>query len=209
MLEEFSFFINSLPFILVAVFLLAVFAFWKKKKFIFLIWVMIAFHLGLALAKSILQYWVWNQGGITQSLLNLPLKKLNLNWFGDLPFFTGYSHGYFLYYIWNNFWRDALLTIIAALLIYGIFLLLRRYKEKLFREGECEFGFLLALLIGWPGVIFFLPLIFAVAVIFSFGNWLFKRETITLLFWPLVMSAAIMLIFSAQLSLWRFSLLGL
>jgi hypothetical protein len=202
--------LNFSPLVVVpAIFLWGILAFWKKKNFWLLIWIMAGYNLFLALAKSILQYWVWNQGGMVQALLNLPLKKLHLNWFGDLPIFTNYTHGYFLYYIWNNFWRGAFLTIVAALGAYAIFLLLRRYKKRLFRDGECEFGFLLALLIGWPAVILFLPLVLTVAVIFSLGNLLARREAIIPLFWPFVVSAAIMLIFSTQLAALRFSLFKL
>jgi hypothetical protein len=202
--------LNFSPLVVVpAVFLWGIFAFWKKKNFWLLIWIMAGFNLFLALAKSILQYLVWNQGGVTHTLVNLPLEKLKLNWFSDLPIFTGYSHGYFLFYIWNNFWRDALLSIIAALIAYGIFLLLRRYRKSLFLDRESEFGLLLALLVGWPAILFFLPLTLITAVFFSIGNWFYKREAMVALFWPLAVSAAIMLFFSAQLSFWRLSLFGL
>jgi hypothetical protein len=210
MLNALSFILNFSPLVVVpAVFLWGMFAFWKKKNFWPLIWIMIGFNLFLALAKSILQYWVWNQGGMAQALLNLPLKKLHLNWFGDLPIFTDYSHGYFLYYIWNNFWRAALLSIVAALAAYIIFRLLRKYKKSLFGEGECEFGLLLSLLIGWPAIIIFLPLTLILAVFFSIGNWFYQRKAMIALFWPLAVSAAIMLIFSAQLAALRFLLFKL
>jgi hypothetical protein len=194
--------------ILPVVFLLAVFFFWKRKNFFFLVWVMVGFHLGLAAIKSILQYLVWNSGGITQSLLNLPLKKLDLGWFENLPIFTNFSHGYFAYYIWNHFWKEALLSIIVSSAAFGVFLLLRKYKSSLISVHESELGFLFCLLVGWPQIILFLPLVLLLSVVYSIFNWFYKHEAFCSLFLPFAVGAAIMLIFSTQLQALRFSLLN-
>ena len=209
MIKELSLILNYSPLVVVpVVFLVAVFCFWKKKNFFFLVWIMIGFHFCLALIKSILQYLIWNVGGLTQTLVNLPLKKLNLGWFENLPIFTDFSHGYFAYYIWNHFWQEAFLSIIAAAAVYGIFLLLRNYKSRLISLHECEFGFLLCLLVGWPQIIIFLPLMLVVAVFYSIFNWFYRREAFCSLFLPFTVSAAIMLIFSTQLSALRFQWLN-
>lgn len=209
MIKNLSLILNYSPLVVIpVVFLLAVFLFWKKKNFFFLVWIMICFHLVLAAVKSLLQYLVWNSGGITQSLLSLPLKKLNLGWFENLPIFTNYSHGYFTYYIWNHFWKEALLSIIFSVAAYGIFILLRKYKSSLISVHESDLGFLFCLLVGWPQIILFLPLVLLLSVIYSTFNWFYKREAFCSLFLPFTVSAAVMLIFSTQLQALRFMLVN-
>jgi hypothetical protein len=66
----------------------------------------------------------------------------------------------------------------------------------------------MALLVGWPQIILFLPLTLSIAVFFSLINWFYKKEAGCNLFWPLIASAAITLVFSGQLAAWRFSLLN-
>jgi hypothetical protein len=209
MIKVLSLILNYFPLVVVpVVFILAVLFFWKKKKFFFLIWVMVGFHLGLALIKSILQYLVWNQGGMMKIALNLPLEKMKLGWFENLPIFTNYSHGYFSYYIWNHFWKEAVLSVVAAALGYFIFRVLQKYKKNIFLERESEFGFLIMLIVGWPQILMFIPLVLLVAVIFSVVNWFRKHEASCSLFLPLAVSAAIMLIFSGPLQYLRFLLVN-
>jgi hypothetical protein len=209
MIKELSLILNYSPLVVLpVVFVLAVIFFWRKKNFFFLVWVMIGFHLILAAVKCVLQYLVWNQDGLTHALLNLPMKKLNLGWFTNLPIFTNYSHGYFTYYIWNHFWKEALLSIAAAVGVYIIFLLLRKYKSRLISIHESELGFLFCLLVGWPQIILFLPLVLSLSVVYSIFNWFYKREAFCSLFLPFAVSAAIMLVFSEQLQGLRFSLLN-
>lgn len=199
--------INYAPLVAMAVFFLwALFAFWKKKNFWLPIWLLVGFDILMAALKSAAQYWVWDQSGLTHVMNNLPLKKLDLTWFGNLPIFTAYQHGYFLFYIWNNFWRTTLLSIIAAFIIYFIFIALRKYKSTLFLEKEAEAGLLFALIIGWPQVIFFLPVIFIIAAIFSVFKAACKRGAACNLFWPFAFSTAVIIIFSGQLADIRFLL---
>jgi hypothetical protein len=199
--------INYAPFVVMVVFFLwALFAFWQKKNFWLLVWLLIGLDLLMAILKSVVQYWVWNQDGLTRTLNNLPLKKLGLGWFTDLPIFTAYKHGYFLYYSWNNFFREAAYTIIAAFIFYFILLALRNYKKSLLSKDEAATGLLFLLLVGWPQAFFFIPLIFIVAVIISLIGLLIKRTAGCGLFLPLIIGAVIVLIFSEQLAALRFAL---
>jgi hypothetical protein len=125
-----------------------------------------------------------------------------------LPIFTEHSHGYFIYYSWNHFWKEAILSIILSLIFYGTILLLRHWKRTLFRDYEAEFGLLMVLLVGWPQMIFFIPLVLIIALILSIFNWFYKKEAMCSLFWPFILSAATLLIFSTQLENWRFVLLN-
>jgi hypothetical protein len=199
--------INYAPLAAMALFFLwALFAFWKKKNFWLLVWLLVAFDILMAALKSIVQYWVWDQSSLTHVINNLPLKKLDLTWFGNLPIFTVYRHGYYLFYIWNNFWRTTFLTFLAAFIIYFIFLALKKYKQKLFADKEAETGLLFALLIGWPQVIFFLPLVFVIALIFILINLITKRGATCHLFWPFAISTAIIFIFSGYFDQVRYLL---
>jgi hypothetical protein len=207
MIKMISLIINYAPLAAIGVFFLwALFAFWRKKNFWLPIWLLAGFDILMAVLKSIVQYWVWDQSGLTHAINNLPLKKLDLTWFGNLPIFTAYQHGYFLFYAWNNFWRSTFLTILAAFIIYFIFLALRKYKKSLLDDREAEAGLLFALIIGWPQVIFFLPVIFIIAVLFSLFNLARKCGATCNLFWPLAVSTALIFIFSGQLDQIRYLL---
>ncbi|MDD4901635.1 MAG: hypothetical protein PHE24_00700 [Patescibacteria group bacterium] len=208
MIKVFSQILNYFPiFAVAAVFLWVIAAHWKKWNLWILVWVMIGFHLGLALIKSILQYWAWDQSQLTRLLLNLPVDKTVPGWLARLPIFADFSHGYFWYYIWNNFWKEALFSLIAAFIIYGIFRLLQRYKPRFFQSQDSELGLLMALLVGWPQIILFLPITFLVAMVFSLAKSIFRQETYCPLAWPFLISTALMLVFNAQLSVWLYLLL--
>jgi hypothetical protein len=194
-------------FVVSAILIWAVFAYWKKWNLWVLIGVMIGYDVLLALVKSVLQYQMWEQGLMTRSLLNLPVAKSIPGWFVHLPIFTSYVHGYYLFYIWNNFWKITIFSLLAAFVIYGLFVWLRCYKQRLCQPREIQLVFLLALLVGWPQVILFLPIIFLVALIFSLSKFLLKKPADCGLAWPLLIGTALMLIFSIQISNWLFLLI--
>jgi hypothetical protein len=207
MIKILSQILNYFPvFIVAAVWLWAVAAHWRKWSLWPLIWTMICFHLGLAIFKTVLQYWVWNQSQLTQLLLNMPAKDPASNWFIQLPFFSKFSHGYFLFYIWNNFWREALFSLAAAFIAYGIFFLLRRHDPSLLTSQENELILLMALLVGWPQIILLLPLVLLLTLIFILSKMVFRRRAFCSLVWPLFISAALMLIFNRLAAEWLFTL---
>jgi hypothetical protein len=204
MLNIFSNIVNYLPFLaVVIIFILAIFFYRKKRNFWLLIWLMVGVDLVLALLKSIMQYFVWEQDGLTHILNNLPLKKLSISWFNDLPIFTGYGHGYFLYYAWNHFLIQPILSIVAAFVVYFICVFFRKRKSNLFLNYEAELVLLFLLLIGWPQVVIFLPLTVLVGVFVSIFNYYYKHQAACFLFLPLVISAVLMFVFSSQLAALR------
>jgi hypothetical protein len=197
--------LNYLPvFTVVAVWLWAIAAHWKKWSLWPLIWVMIGFHLGLAALKSILQYWVWSQSQLTEILLRLPVEKSAPGWFVQLPIFSKFSHGYFMYYIWNNFWREALFSLTAAFIVYGMFFLLRRHDPHSLTDWENKLILLLAMLVGWPQIILFLPLILLLTLIFIMGKMIFRQGISCSLIYPLFIGTVLMLIFNKQTTDWLF-----
>ncbi|HTW96212.1 MAG TPA: hypothetical protein VMD74_00955 [Candidatus Methylomirabilis sp.] len=209
MIKEISLILNYSPLVVVpAVWLWAIVAYWKKWNLWHLIWVMISFLLGLALIKSTLQYWVWNQSQLTRTLLHLPLPKTGLGWFAGLPVFTKLSPGYFLYYSWNHFWQAGLLSVVVAFVVYGFFAVVGKYKKDYFFSREGKLACAMVLVVGWPMAIFLVILTLLLALALAVGQWLYRRQATTDLFWPLVISSAICLIFSVQLTNWRFFLVG-
>jgi hypothetical protein len=205
MIKEISQILNYFSVLVITVVLLwAAINYWKKRNFWKLIWIMIGFRLALAFFKIALQYWVWDQSQFTRLLLHQPISKDIPGWFIQLPIFTKFSSGYFIFYSWNHFLSEAVLSIIAALVIYKLFQLLHKFNSRFFCDKEAELGFLMVLLVGWPQIISFLPLVIFIALIFYVINWLFWRKNSITMGWPLIVSAAIMLIFSSQIAVWQF-----
>ncbi len=197
--------LNFLPSItVIAIFVLGViFYLHPAKKILWiLIWTTIVFfYFGIALAKSIVQYLVWNQGGLSQTLLNLPLEKIESSWFAQLPIFTKFSHGYFLFYILNHFWINALLSVVVAFGVYKLFQFLRqRSGERFFDKREAELGFLMSLIVGWPQLLIFLPLVFLIALIFSIVRKVYRQEVYTSLGWPFIIAAATSILFHSKIA---------
>ena len=147
------------------------------------------------------QYIAWMRGGdFSRILLQQPLHK-------ETPFpqflknsWIFQSHlGYFLFYSYGRYWLRAILTIGAAFLFYFFLRLLRRHRHRFFEDGETELGLLLALIVGWPQVVIFVPLIFFFVVIISFIRLLLFRAHYTTLGYPFFVSALVTRLFGSNL----------
>lgn len=144
--------------------------------------ILISFYVFYASIKTFAQYYVWSHNS---------LSKLFLPPYQDLS--------YFLFYSFGRFWLNALLAIASAFLFYLFLKRLDRYRGGLFKEGEKEFGFSLALVSGWPGFVVFVPLVFIATIALSIARSLaFKLKTTTLGS-ALLISAAIILIWGSEL----------
>lgn len=186
-----------------AILVFAVILYWKKGNFRNIIWLMIGFRFFLAAAKSALQYLAWDQNQLSRLLLHLPLSRDIPGWLASLPIFTEFSSGYFAFYVWNHFWSEALLSIAAAWVIYKFFKLLHRFNPRFFCDQEAELGWLMLLVVGWPQAVLFLPLVMLLTLVFSVARWVYGREALTTLGWPLIASAAALFLFGDQLAYWR------
>ncbi len=158
-----------------------------------------AFQAGLL---SITQYYVWSGAELTKVLVNSPLSpEVPLSSFlrENLSFIFNSKLGYFLFYSWGHFWANALLSIIVAFVFYAFLRVLRKHNDRFFYEGETELGLLLALIVGWPSIILFIPLIFLAVVLVSVFRGVYLKETYTTLGAPMLLAALITMIFGSNL----------
>ncbi|MCL4404109.1 hypothetical protein M1432_02090 [Patescibacteria group bacterium] len=151
---------------------------------------LLVFKFAYALLLSVGQYFVWKSEPLAHLLLNESLEKLPAAVTGGVGAFDGHL-GYFLYYAWSRFWLDAVWSVIIAILFWGILKLLQRYRERFFHAGETTIGFLAALIVGWPNIIIFVPLVFLSVVLVSVYRLVFLKETYTTLGWPLILAAVL------------------
>ncbi len=155
-----------------------------------------------ALINTVSQYEVWanSSGSFLKYLADAPLAPA-LNgitlWY-DLPFMHG-KFGYVIFYSWGRFWMGPVLAVAAAFLFWLILKGLQRYNDRFFEDGEVELGVLMALLVGWPGFVVFVPLLFVSVIIVSAFRLIFFSESYTTLGAPMLFAALLFFIFASQL----------
>ncbi|MEK7464751.1 MAG: hypothetical protein AAB617_03160 [Patescibacteria group bacterium] len=160
--------------------LAVIFYFQRKNKAIKNLTItVIGFRIFYALVKSVGQYYVWINDELGKSFLATP--------------------GYFSGYIFQRFWFNVILTA-GASFVFLIFLeSLKKHKERFFEEGEIELGFLTALIVGWPNLLIFVPLVFISVVITSVFRRIYSKEIYTTLGKPFLLSALVTLLFGGKL----------
>lgn len=196
----FDLFLTWLPkLFLIAIFLAVVFLYVLRGKFsnkFFLFFyklgflIPIGFGIFYAFLLSAAQYFIWNKDEFTKILLT----SIDEN-----SAFFSYKYGYFIHYILLHFWLSVLISIGVAFAFYAFLFFLKKYRERFFEDGEVELGFVLALIVGWPNFVIFIPLIFAFVIIISIIRVLFLREMYTTLGWPMIFAALTVLIFGNNL----------
>ncbi len=176
----------------IAMLLVAIGCFLRRRSFYgILSAVMVGARVVEAGLKTASQYWLWSNNPATQVFLyspvdrSVPIQFLG-NWFG---LFT-HSWGYFVWYAFGRFWLNALLSIAMAYLLYGFLKLLQHHKARFFDTGEVELGLLMALIVGWPGFIVFVPLVFVLVVVISLIRGLVYKEAYTTLGLPFIIASA-------------------
>lgn len=134
----------------------------------------IAFRFVLAGVKTGLQYYAWTLSDISKFML--PPHQ---------------SIGVLLRYSWTHFWLNALISIGAALLFFIILRILRSHNSRYFETGEVELGFLMALVVGWPGFLVFISASFFAVILISIIRGIFLKEAYTTLGLPFFIAAAV------------------
>ncbi len=150
------------------------------KKLRLLIVIVIFFRVSYSLALSIAQYYLWSQEEFSRLLLppNQPMS-------------------YFIGYAFIHFWLEQLLAIAGALVFYIFLTLLRKYKESWISREEILLGFLMALLVGWPNLVIFIPLVFLSAVGLAIINMVALRVKHTGLYFSLMLAGLITFVFGS------------
>ncbi len=198
------------------VFILTCLIYWKIrkgsefKKFTLrgLVIASVVFKFFYALLLTVGQYFVWRADPFGHLLLHGSLSGLPADVTGGVAAFNG-QLGYFLFYSWSHFWLDAIWSVILAFVFWLILKSLQKHQERFFHPGETEIGLIAALIVGWPDMLIFVPLVFVGVILVSLYRLIFLKESYTTLGWPLLLAVILTLIashfFSAAIGLnsWR------
>lgn len=160
----------------------------------------VAFRVLYAFALTVGQYYVWANDLLGKSFLNFSLPAaLPISATQHLPWLFANRFGYFLFYSYGRFWLNVVVAVAVSYVFYLFLQALRKYRERFFKEGEMELGFLCALAVGWPYFVIFVPLVFVLVVIVSiFRRFLFK-EFYTTLGPPFILAVFTTLIFGERI----------
>ncbi|MEK7512681.1 MAG: hypothetical protein AAB601_00600 [Patescibacteria group bacterium] len=160
----------------------------------------IGFSVAYAAFMTVAQYVAWSGNAFSRVFLTLPLSPdLPIGAVERLPWLFSSSLGYFIFYSWGRFWLGMLLSVGAAWVWWRILRVLRWKNEWFFEEGEPELGFVVALIVGWPKFVLFVPLVFvAVVLVSAFRLIVFKKRYTTLGF-PFLVAGLLTLAFGPSL----------
>lgn len=123
------------------------------------------------------QYHIWaTAADFTKMFVNLPLPKevpmpIFLEW--TRPLFA-HSFGFFLYYILGRVWLNTLVLFLTSIALYFILKAWKSFRGNFLENGP-ELFFILMLIVGWPGVVIFIPIGFIVSLLF-FSFYFFKGQ---------------------------------
>ncbi|MBI5732407.1 hypothetical protein HY967_00400 [Candidatus Jorgensenbacteria bacterium] len=152
------------------------------------------FRISYASLLTILQYYLWSNDPFAKLLLNVGIDiSLPLPLVKDLPWLFDNKLGYFIFYSWGRFWLDVVISLVVAYVFYFFLKILKRHQERFFEEGEVGLGLALSLIVGWPGFIIFVPLIFISVVIVSMARQILLGERYTTLGVPFIAAALLTL----------------
>lgn len=148
----------------------------RKISFKKLIWLLIGATVVFDFGLSLVQYFVWRANSFSRFFLP-PYQ----------------SWDYFLSYSFFHFFLADILSLFSALFFYVIFKTFKKYKGHFISECELNLLFLASLLIAWPKILFFIPLLLFLGVLFSLFNFLvLKKGNIN---WPSLIILALLLSF--------------
>ncbi|MFA6494853.1 MAG: hypothetical protein WC246_00610 [Candidatus Paceibacterota bacterium] len=145
-----------------------------------------------AVYMTLAQYAAWGASPLTKALLAQPLDA-QIGETSAVAWIVRLFHlrsGYFTYYVYGRFWLAILLGIGCAIVFWGILALLKKYRSRFFDETELQVGLLAALVVGWPLIVLFVPLVFVMVVLVSLVRMIFFKEKYTTLGWPMLLAAA-------------------
>jgi hypothetical protein len=154
-------------------------------------------------------YWLNNPNPALRIFATSPLDpSVPLPWiFSGFRSLLDQKYGYYIHYAFGRFWLNFFITIGFCLVFWFFMVLLKKYRERFFEEGEPELGLVVALIVGWPGVVVYVPLVFLFVVIISVFKALFLREKYTTMAWPFLFSGIITILIGQWiLTLWKLAI---
>lgn len=199
---------NFAPFIFLSgVFVFVFVFFFQKKNFEhfkklvkILLWVAIGFRVLYAVSATITQYFVWSRDPLTRAFLESGIERDSpvAPTLEKFPFLFG-KLGYFIFYSYGRFWLNVIIVILCTLAFWWFLKLLRKWKDRFFEDGEIELGALSVALVGWPGFVLFLPLVFLSVILVSVFRLLFMKEKLTTLGAPFLLAVLVVLLYGTKL----------
>lgn len=155
----------------------------------------ILFRVFYAALQSVLIYREWAGDAVAKSFLNQSLSDSAAEWFSRaMPWVFKSHYGYYVFYVIQHFWMRILLSWVIAWIFYKFLILLKKYQERFFEDGETELGYFTALLAAWPLFTIFVPLCFVFVIVVSLIRMIFFKEAYTTLGWPLLSASAVTMI---------------
>ncbi len=162
----------------------------RRHVFIAVIFLLLALQVTNAGLLTWSQHYVWSQDPLSKSLLTTSLpKNIPVPLVETFPGVFQVPSGYFIFYSLQHFWFPFLLGALIAFLFFLFLKMLQKYNERFFETGETELGFALALAVGWPNFVAFLPLALLFVVLISVIRGLVTKERYTTLGIPLLVAA--------------------
>lgn len=144
--------------------------------------VAIILRVAIAIGKTVVQYYAWLGSDAGRFLLP-PHQSIAV----------------LLRYGWTHFGLNAAISIGFAVLFLLVLRSLRTYNARYFDDGEVELGFVMALVVGWPAFIVFVPAVFLSVIIVSIVRGVFYRQPYTTLGVPFLGGCVIALVVSGYL----------
>ena len=154
----------------------------RRTWFIRLTGIVIGLRVGVALARTGAQWYVWAHD---------PLGKLLLPPTQSITVFTRY--------VWTHFWINVVISLGLGLGMALVLIALRKRNARFFEEGEVALGTLMAFTVGWPYFVIFFPLVFVLVVLLSVVRSLFFKESFTTLGVPFLVAALLALLFGMRM----------
>ncbi|TSC60224.1 MAG: Uncharacterized protein LiPW15_102 [Parcubacteria group bacterium LiPW_15] len=145
------------------------------------------------------QYLVWSQSEVSRIFLTLPADARSLPMYGFLAPIFKWSGGYFTLYSFLHFWLPTLISIAIGYIFLVFLRLLRKHKDRFFESGEVELGWVLALIVGYPNFIIFLPLVFFLIIPISIVRMAVLKQHLTTIGYPMILSAIFAVILGTQI----------
>lgn len=167
-----------------------------------LIYIAIGFRVLYAVYISVAQYYVWKNGGdFTNMLASSPLPDaVPGTFFTNLfPGIFQSEFGYVTFYDLGRYGLNVLWSIAVAFMFWAFLRVLKKYNGRFFDTQETELGLLCALIVGWPSLAIFVPLVFISVIVVSIIRGIFFKEAYTTLGYPFLLATLMCLLFGSQL----------
>lgn len=160
----------------------------------------VGFRVLYAALLTIGQYYVWSIDGFGKAFLDSPLgPQVPVPFVHQFAWIFNTTWGYFIFYCFERFWLNVIVSTIIAYIFFWFLQGLRKYNDRFFEAGEVELGLAQGLILGWPQIILFIPFVFLAVVAVSLVRLIRFKELYTTLGAPFVIAGIIMFICGAFL----------